>query len=624
VVRSTSRRRTHPGVSVGALTVAVCVVLWIGGAFPLAPSSAAGVPVVRSASSEGFAGAPPFAEPAAPPGAVGNLSIAVRNVAPNGTGTYQQPIAINSSRYASLINANWSNGEAYYSSNDTPIYAWIESGASNSSTDTLLWLRLASVPGGGTTNVSIFFWPKTSFNLSENGYMGEAPELSSPYASLDNGWRVFDAYANFSGTAIGPAWTVLGSWAGTVHDGLSVATSSGMGAIEASLGGSFVSNATVEAYAWMNESSGPLGLYMAETAGFSEEHQFFPNAYAFDPGYGGSRYAALQVSDSTGAWKYATPSTLAPVDFTQAYHVLGLRWLNSSSVENASANYLPFVSTVDATSAPMTQMGLAGFCATNCTSWDVSWIRSRNAPVPMPEVSDMGFSPLAVGVAASPSATDVDRSVSFTCTAGGGPGSYNYSWTFGDSGVGTGRTATYAYPSVGTFEARCTASDDVGATGNSTATVVVNPNPAIVLFQALPSSLQLGVSLNLVTNVTGGTPPLRFAYSGLPPGCPTRNSALLSCLPGETGTFAIEVTVTDGVNEQTSSFVTITVAPAPIPQNSTPFSPAEGYAIAGAVAGVIVLAGVLPVLWWNRRGPREGPPETGRPPSDPAPADDEE
>jgi PKD domain-containing protein len=278
---------------------------------------------------------------------------------------------------------------------------------------------------------------------------------------------------------------------------------------------------------------------------------------------------------------------------------------------------------MDATSAPMTQMGLAGFCATNCTSWDVSWVRARNAPVPMPEVSNMGFSPLAVGVVASPAATDVGRSESFTCSAAGGSGSYNYSWTFGDSGTGTGRTAAYVYASLGTFEARCIVSDAAGAMGNSTATVVVNPNPAIVLFQALPSNLQLGVSLNLVTNVTGGTPPLRFAYSGLPPGCPTRNSASLSCLPGETGTFAIEVTVTDGVDEQTSSFVTITVAPATVPQNSTPFSPAEGYAIAGAVAGVVVLAGVLPVLWWRRRGPPGGPSEPLLPPPDPAPAEDE-
>jgi len=560
---------------------------------------------------------------ASPPGSVGNLSITIHNTAPNGTGTYQQPVSINSSRYASLINANWSNAVAYYSSNETPIYSWIESGASNSSTNTLLWLRLASLPAGGSTNVTIFFWPKTSFNLSEDGYMGEAPEMSSPYANFDNGWRVFDAYANFSGARIGPAWTALGSWTGTVHDGLRVQASSGVGAIESSLGGSFANNATVDAYAWMNGSSGPLGLFMAETAGFSAENQFFPNAYAFDPGYGGSQYADLQVSNSTGAWKYAGSPALAPVDFTQAYHVLGLSWLNTSSAENASANYLRFVSTVDATSVPMTQMGIAGFCTTNCTSWDVSWIRSRNAPVPMPLVSSMGFSPVAVGVVATPLATDVDHSASFTCSAAGGSGSFNYSWTFGDGGIGSGRTSTHAYATLGTYDARCTVKDTAGASGNSTATLTVNPNPAIVLFQALPSSLQLGGSLNLVTNVSGGTPPLRFAFSGLPPGCPTRDSASLSCLPGETGTFAIEVTVTDGVNEQTSSFVTITVAPAAIPQNSTPFSPAEGYVIAGAVAGLVVLAGVLPVLWWGRRAPPEEPDETWRPPSDQAPTEEE-
>jgi hypothetical protein len=622
VIPSRSRRRKHRGDLAVVLTLALCVTGWFGGGHAASPSSPSGS--FSPTAGMGLHGVQPFEEPApAPPGSVGNISITIHNPSPNSTGPYQQPVAINSSRYASLINANWSNAAAFYTSNGTPIYAWIESGASNTSTDTLIWLRLASLPGGGWTNVSIFFWPTTSFNLSESGYMGEAPELSSPYASFDNGWQVFDAYSNFSGTVMGPQWTPLGSWTGTVHAGLHIVASAGMGAIETSLGGSFSSNATVDAYAWMNQTSGPLGLFMAETPGFSAEHQFFPNAYAFDPGYGGSQYAALQISNSTGAWKFGTPPTLAPVDFTQAYHVLGLSWSNATSDENASANYLRFVSTVDTTSAPMTQMGLAGFCATNCTSWDVSWIRSRNAPEPMPLVSSMGFSPLAVGVVASPPATDVGRFVTFTCNASGGSGSYNYSWTFGDSRTGSGRTATFVYTRLGTFEASCTASDGTGATGNSTATVIVNPNPAIVLFQALPSSLQLGVSLNLITNVSGGTPPLRFTYSGLPPGCPTRNSTSLSCLPGETGTFAIEVTVTDAVDVQTSSFVTITVAPAPVPQNSTPFSPAEGYAIGGAVAGVVVLAGVLPVVWWARRRPPGGAGQVRGPDSDSDPAEEE-
>jgi len=623
VIRSTFRGRTHPGLPSVALAVGICVVGWFGGGLPIAPSAPAGSTSLASAGGELGTALPPTEMAAAPPGAVGNISITIHNLAVNATGTYQQPIAINSSQYASLINANWSNAVAYYASNGTPIYAWLESGASNASTNTLIWLRLASLPGGGWTNVSIFLWPKNSFNLSESGYMGEAPELSSPYAGLDNGWRVFNTYTNFSGTALGSAWTPLGSWAGTVHDGLRVTASAGMGAIEAPLGGPTASNATVEAYARMNESSGPLGVFMAETPGISAEYQFFPNAYAFDPGFGGSQYAALQVSNSTGAWRFGTPPTLAPVDFTQAYHVLGLSWSNASSEENASANYLDFVSSVDATSAPMTQVGIAGFCATNCTSWSVSWVRSRNAPAEMPEVTDHGFSPLAVGVIASPLATDVGRLVSFTCSAAGGSGRYNYSWTFGDSGVGTGRTAAYAYASPGTFQAQCGVSDTSGATGNSTATVHINPNPAIFLFQALPSSLQLGVSLNLITNVSGGTPPLRFAYSGLPPGCPTRDSALLSCLPGETGTFAIEVMVTDAVNVQTSSFVTITVEPASVPQNSTPFSPLEGYVIAGGVAGVVVLAGVLPVLWASRRGRPEEPNGSRPPPSESAPTDDE-
>jgi len=608
----------HRGASAGALALVVCVVGWFGGmpggthaASVAALDLSVGTPPLEASSASPSSAV----QPAAPPGSVGSYQITIHNIAANSTGTYQQPVAVNSSKFATLLNANWSNALAYYSVNETPVYGWIESSASNTSTDTQLWLRLDSIPADGWQNVTIYCWPKTSFNLSEDGYMGEAPQLSQTYAALDNGWRVFDAYSNFSGVALGAAWTPLGGWAGIVHHGLQVAAHTGTGAIETTLSTSYPNNLTVETYAWMNSTTGPLGLFLAQTPGFSTEYQLFPSSYVLDAGEGSTQGAAVAQSNSTGAWRFPTPPVSGPVDFTQGYHVLGLSWRHSNSTEDGSANYIRFVGQVDATNGPMTQLGLAGYCSANCTAWDVSWIRARDGPSPAPLVTDQAFSPLGVGVVSAPLASDFGHLVTFTCSVSGGTGPYSYAWSFGDGRADLGRVVSHAFSDPGLYNTSCAVTDSSGGSGDSSAEVRVSVNPAVLLFQALPSSLELGASLNLVTNVSGGTPPLTYSYVGLPPGCPGRDSATLSCLPGETGTFAVQVVVTDAVGQQSSALVTISVAPTPPPQNATPFSPAEGYAIAGAVAGVIVLAGVLPVLLWSgRRQERPADPRIPRRP----------
>ncbi|HEV2166918.1 MAG TPA: hypothetical protein VGS23_08100, partial [Thermoplasmata archaeon] len=162
-------------------------------------------------------------------GSVGSIEISLHNTMNVSTGTYQQPVFINSSADARWINANWSNGIAYYPSNDTPIYGWLESNATNTANSTLLWLRLDAIPAGGWTNVSIAFWPKSSFELSATGYMGEAPELSAQYAEFDNGASVFNFYDDFNGTTLASHWTGSTGWTYRVDDGFSVDSVPGSG-----------------------------------------------------------------------------------------------------------------------------------------------------------------------------------------------------------------------------------------------------------------------------------------------------------------------------------------------------------------------------------------------------------
>ena len=581
--------------------VSACVVGTV-----LASAGAALAP--PAAASQGILtgpGAPTAAAPAAPgttpTGALGSLEIELYNPGATPTGPYDQPVMINSSQYADLINSNWTNGVAAYTENDTPIYGWIESGASNDSRATLLWLRMDSLPAYGTTNVSLTFWPKSSFNLSGRGFMGENPLLSTRYAAFDNGAQVFLEYANFSGTSLPAGWSTLGNWAGSVDQGLSVAASSQMGAIETSLAAPQSSDLLVETGSVLRGPGGPVNLFLSSTPGFNTANQFYPNAYALEPGASGTTTAALVSSDSSGVARLNVPIATAPADFTQGVHVVGLEWRHgNNSTEVGSMNYLPFVSQNNSTNGPMSEIGLGAYCNINCTAWNVSWVRARLAPDPMPEVLGPAFNLSGLVASGTPTATDTGLPVAFACRAAASMPSPSFSWTFGDGTNASGSDVMHPYTRAGTYTATCLASAATGSAASASLPVRVNPNLAILLFQAVPSTVWLGTSLNLIVNVTGGTPPFSYAFGGLPPGCPAYNVFSLTCLPGETGTFAVKVTVTDAVGESTSDSITISVTTRP-PKNDSALTPAEGYALGGAVAGVVVLAGVLPVLLWSRR-----------------------
>ena len=77
---------------------------------------------------------------------------------------------------------------------------------------------------------------------------------------------------------------------------------------------------------------------------------------------------------------------------------------------------------------------------------------------------------------------------------------------------------------------------------------------------ATPTSVQTGLTVQFSISVSGGTAPYTFDWTGLPAGCSSSNTAQLSCTPTATGTYSVEVTVTDSRGSTLTSLpVTITV-----------------------------------------------------------------
>ena len=134
---------------------------------------------------------------------------------PSGTGYYQQLLTIDPSTYG--INPQGSN-VLFYASNGTPVYAWLQS---INSTSASFWIK--NFNGSSTINMQVL--PSFENLFSANGYLGEAPQLSSTYAEYDNGKYVFPVYYDFINTTEAIGWGDSSGGAGgenyIINDGLS-------------------------------------------------------------------------------------------------------------------------------------------------------------------------------------------------------------------------------------------------------------------------------------------------------------------------------------------------------------------------------------------------------------------
>ena len=145
-------------------------------------------------------------------------------------GPLQYPLVIDSATYGNNINKNWTNVEftlnnTAESINVTPVYAWIESNASNSSTHTVVILNL-SHGIAANSNVSVYMNFMTyNVMINTSSYTGEAPQLSPIYGEYDNGKKVFYYYNNFKNTTdlSGTSYTYPFTYANAISsDGLTI------------------------------------------------------------------------------------------------------------------------------------------------------------------------------------------------------------------------------------------------------------------------------------------------------------------------------------------------------------------------------------------------------------------
>jgi YVTN family beta-propeller protein len=159
-------------------------------------------------------------------------------------------------------------------------------------------------------------------------------------------------------------------------------------------------------------------------------------------------------------------------------------------------------------------------------------------------------------------------------------------------------------PQNGTFT---TPADGAALTEPITFTFVP-PAPTIRSFNVTPAGPVAGSAVTFTVVVANGSPPLEYAYVGLPGGCASNDVARLTCTPVAAGRSSVMVIVTDNLARQAVAGLIVTVS-APENGSTTPtilgLPDAEVCALAGA--GIVIVAVVALTIWARKRRPSASP-----------------
>ncbi len=179
------------------------------------------------------------------------------------------------------------------------------------------------------------------------------------------------------------------------------------------------------------------------------------------------------------------------------------------------------------------------------------------------ESDTWGFEPtFSVSASGTPTAIDSGQSVAFTSLASGGQPPFSYSWSFGDNTTSPQANVshTYSVTKATVLTATVTATDQTGATASASVHVNVTLLPSAQA-AAAPRNALVGGNVSFWANVSGGTPPLKFAWNFGDSATSLLADPVHSYLGP--GSYAARVVVTDGTGATSTASVNVTVSSPP-------------------------------------------------------------
>ncbi len=225
-------------------------------------------------------------------------------------------------------------------------------------------------------------------------------------------------------------------------------------------------------------------------------------------------------------------------------------------------------------------------------------------------VLDVNIAPMVAGLAASPSTVEVGTQTQFLASVVGGTGPLSYTYL----GLPTGCTsedtpALHCTPTgAGGSMVRLVATDADGVQAVAFVELSVDSRLGLVSASITPGVISLGSTVNILFVVQSGVGPLRYVYSGLPPGCSSVDASQFFCLPNRTGSFVVTMSATDGEGVSVTGTQTLEVHPSPSTGNPFGASLTSGDITDALLAVAAVEAVTIAVLVLRHRRGKEPPP----------------
>jgi hypothetical protein len=167
----------------------------------------------------------------------------------------------------------------------------------------------------------------------------------------------------------------------------------------------------------------------------------------------------------------------------------------------------------------------------------------------------------AVAIAFSPAAVDVGAPTRITVTGTGG------SLVFENLPAGCPAPAfgsELCIPTAaGVYDVTVNVTDPLGGSAHASANLSVAPPLAVATLGASAPSVTFGTAVTLTSTVVGGSGPVAFTWSGLPPDCAAGDAPNVTCASDNVGLYAVLLNVTDAGGGRASAAVSFAVDPPP-------------------------------------------------------------
>ncbi|MCI4321317.1 MAG: hypothetical protein L3K18_02585 [Thermoplasmata archaeon] len=167
---------------------------------------------------------------------------------------------------------------------------------------------------------------------------------------------------------------------------------------------------------------------------------------------------------------------------------------------------------------------------------------------------------------------DVARPTTLTVVAGGGTAPLSYAYSGLPVGCASADAPTLACtPTLaGTSNITVTVTDALGQSSRGMAELEVHPLPTLGVVTVTPSLANLGEAVQISVVGSGGTGWLTYSYAGLPVGCSSANSTMITCTPSATGNWSVTATVADALRASDNASGTVSVQNVPTGPTKTP------------------------------------------------------